>query len=106
MGGPRRDPLRGRPRQAQGRLYGLGRHPAPGGPARLIARRSCREQKPAIGVLVGVTSRCPPTPKEAALKRFLVLYNSAVPASEQMASATPEQAKVGMEAWMTWVQKA
>jgi hypothetical protein len=40
------------------------------------------------------------------LKRFLVLYNSSVPASEQMASATPEQAKAGMEAWMAWAHKA
>jgi hypothetical protein len=36
----------------------------------------------------------------------LVLYNSSVPASEQMASASPEQAKAGMEAWMAWAQKA
>ena len=28
-----RDPLRGRPREAQGRLLGLGLDPAPGGPA-------------------------------------------------------------------------
>lgn len=40
------------------------------------------------------------------MKRFLVLFNSSVPASEQMASATPEQAKAGMEAWMAWAQKA
>jgi hypothetical protein len=40
------------------------------------------------------------------LKRFLVLYNSSVSVREQMASATPEQAKAGMEAWMAWAQKA
>jgi len=35
------------------------------------------------------------------LKRFLALYNSSVPASEQMASATPEQAQAGMGAgWL------
>ena len=40
------------------------------------------------------------------MKRFIVLYNSSVPASQQMASATPEQAKAGMEAWMAWAQQA
>jgi hypothetical protein len=46
------------------------------------------------------------TPEEAALKRFLVLWNSSVPASEQMARATPEQVKAGMGACMAWVQSA
>ena len=40
------------------------------------------------------------------MKRFVVLCNSSVPASEQMASASPEQAKEGMEAWMAWAGKA
>src|SRR5260221_1184458 len=40
------------------------------------------------------------------MKKFLVLYLSSVPASEQMKSATPEQAKAGMALWMTWAQKA
>lgn len=36
------------------------------------------------------------------MKKFLVLYQSTVPASEQMRHATPEQAKAGMDAWMSW----
>ena len=40
------------------------------------------------------------------MPRFLVVYNSPVSAREQMAGATPEQAKAGMEAWMAWAQKA
>jgi hypothetical protein len=32
------------------------------------------------------------------MKRFLVLYQSATSAEEQMARATPEQAKAGMDA--------
>jgi hypothetical protein len=40
------------------------------------------------------------------MKRFLVLYYAPVSAREQMAGATPEQAKAGMEAWMTWAKKA
>src|SRR2546423_11208030 len=37
--------------------------------------------------------------------KYLVLYNSPVPAAEMMASSTPEQAQAGMDAWMTWAQK-
>jgi len=40
------------------------------------------------------------------MKRFLVLYKSSVPATQQMASATPEQMKAGMELWNVWAQKA
>jgi type IV secretory pathway TrbL component len=40
------------------------------------------------------------------MKKFLVLYESTVPASEQMKSATPEQAKAGMDAWMSWAGRA
>src|SRR5690349_14383741 len=40
------------------------------------------------------------------MKRFLVLYQSATSAEEQMARATPEQAKAGMDAWMAWAGKA
>ena len=40
------------------------------------------------------------------MKKFLVLYQSTVPASEQMTNATPEQAKAGMEAWMSWAGRA
>jgi hypothetical protein len=40
------------------------------------------------------------------MKKFLVIYGSPISAREQMANATPEQAKAGMEAWMKWSQKA
>ena len=40
------------------------------------------------------------------MKKFLVLYSSSAAAKEQMAKATPEQAKAGMDAWMAWAQKA
>lgn len=40
------------------------------------------------------------------MKKFLVLYNSSVSAAQQMANATPEQAKAGMDAWMAWAGKA
>jgi hypothetical protein len=46
------------------------------------------------------------TASEAVLPRFLVVYNSPVSARQQMAAATPEQAKAGMEAWIAWAQKA
>jgi hypothetical protein len=38
--------------------------------------------------------------------RFLVLYHSSTSAREQMANATPEQAKAGMDAWMSWAGRA
>ena len=40
------------------------------------------------------------------MKKFLVLYQSTVPASEQMKNVTPEQAKAGMDAWMSWAGRA
>jgi hypothetical protein len=40
------------------------------------------------------------------MTKFLVLYHAAASAREQMASATPEQAKAGMDAWMAWAGKA
>lgn len=40
------------------------------------------------------------------MKRFLVLYQANASAEEQMARATPEQAKAGMDAWMAWAGKA
>jgi hypothetical protein len=40
------------------------------------------------------------------MTKFMVLYRSSASAREQMASATPEQAKAGMEAWMNWAAKA
>jgi hypothetical protein len=38
--------------------------------------------------------------------KFMVLYRSSVEASEQMASASPEQAQEGMAMWMRWAEKA
>ena len=40
------------------------------------------------------------------MNKYLVLYNSPASAAEQMANATPEQAKAGMDAWMAWAQKS
>ena len=40
------------------------------------------------------------------MKKFVVLYFSSVPADQQMAHATPEQAKAGMDAWMAWGKRA
>jgi hypothetical protein len=40
------------------------------------------------------------------MKKFLVLYQSTVSAADQMRHATPEQAKAGMDAWMTWAGHA
>ncbi|MDQ4502548.1 hypothetical protein [Sinomonas sp. ASV322] len=40
------------------------------------------------------------------MTKFLVLYRSDVPASEQMGNASPEEAAAGMQAWMEWFGKA
>src|SRR3954463_10676882 len=40
------------------------------------------------------------------MTRFLVLYRARTTAAEQMAAGTPEQAQAGMDAWMTWAQRA
>ena len=40
------------------------------------------------------------------MKKFLVLYRAPVSANEQMANASPEQIKAGMDAWMKWASKA
>ena len=40
------------------------------------------------------------------MKKFLVLYESSIPATEQIAKASPEQAKAGMDLWMKWMEKA
>jgi hypothetical protein len=40
------------------------------------------------------------------MTKFMVLYRSSTTARDQMASATPEQMKAGMEAWMQWAGKA
>lgn len=43
---------------------------------------------------------------EDEMAKFLVVYKSKTSAREQMANATPEQAKAGMQAWMAWAQQA
>ena len=40
------------------------------------------------------------------MAKFLVLYRAKTTATEQMAAGTPEQAQAGMDAWMTWAQRA
>jgi hypothetical protein len=40
------------------------------------------------------------------MKKFLVLYKAPTSAFEQMKSATSEQQKAGMDAWMAWAKKA
>ncbi len=40
------------------------------------------------------------------MKKFLVLYKAPTASFQQMMSATPEQQKAGMEAWMAWGKKA
>jgi len=40
------------------------------------------------------------------MTKFMVLYRSSTSARDQMANATPEQMKAGMEAWMQWAGQA
>jgi hypothetical protein len=40
------------------------------------------------------------------MTKYLLLYRAPVSAQEQMANADPEQAQAGMDAWMTWADKA
>ena len=40
------------------------------------------------------------------MKKFLILYRSTASVAEQMARATPEETKAGMEAWMAWAKRA
>jgi hypothetical protein len=40
------------------------------------------------------------------MKKFMVLCRAPKSAMEQIARATPEQAKAGMDAWMAWNKKA
>jgi hypothetical protein len=40
------------------------------------------------------------------MTKYLVLYRSSVSADDAMANATPEQARAGMEAWMSWAGSA
>jgi hypothetical protein len=37
--------------------------------------------------------------------KYMVLYRSSVPAQDQMASASPEQAQEGAAMWMRWAEK-
>src|SRR5688500_3365506 len=40
------------------------------------------------------------------MKKVLVLYQSTASAAAQMKNVTPEQAKAGMDAWMSWAKQA
>src|SRR5690348_1165315 len=40
------------------------------------------------------------------MAKFLVLYRSPASAREQMGSASPEDAKAGIDAWMAWAGRA
>ena len=40
------------------------------------------------------------------MTKFMVLYRSDVSARDQLAGATEEQAKAGMDPWMAWAAKA
>jgi hypothetical protein len=40
------------------------------------------------------------------MKKFLVLYKAPATSFAKMKTATPEQQKAGMEAWMGWSKKA
>ena len=39
------------------------------------------------------------------MKKFFVLYRAPVSAQEQMANASPEEMKAGMEPWFAWKEK-
>ena len=40
------------------------------------------------------------------MKKFVILYRSPVTAMEQMQSASPAEAKAGMDEWVNWNKKA
>ena len=40
------------------------------------------------------------------MAKFMIMYRSTTSARDQMANATPEQMKAGMDAWMVWAGKA
>jgi hypothetical protein len=40
------------------------------------------------------------------MPKYLVLYRSPTTAMDQIANATPEQAKAGMDAWTAWAKEA
>lgn len=39
------------------------------------------------------------------MARFMVIYHAPVSATEQMANATPEEMRKGMEPWMAWAER-
>ena len=39
------------------------------------------------------------------MSKFMVLYRAQASAREQMANATPEQMRAGLEAWRVWATK-
>jgi hypothetical protein len=39
------------------------------------------------------------------MKKYVVVYHAPEDVMAQMAMATPEQAKAGMEAWMAWAKR-
>lgn len=43
--------------------------------------------------------------EDYAMKKFLVLYMASPEAFQRMMSATPEQQRTGMDAWMAWMNK-
>jgi hypothetical protein len=40
------------------------------------------------------------------MAKYMILYRAPMSARDQMANATPEQMKAGMDAWMAWAGKA
>lgn len=85
----------------------LGRRPTV--PARDIRSLTLSDwaKYPSTRTTLSLTSLPPfPPTVRSLVKKFLVMYNSSVSAMEQMANATPEQAKAGMDAWMQWAGRA
>ncbi len=39
------------------------------------------------------------------MKKFIVIYHATNEGMKQMAAATPDQQKAGMEGWMKWAQR-
>jgi hypothetical protein len=40
------------------------------------------------------------------MAKFMILYRATMSVRDQLANATPEQMKAGMDAWMVWAGKA
>jgi hypothetical protein len=57
-------------------------------------------------MVVAPVVRCGGSQYPCGMKKFLVLYKASTEAFQQMMKTTPEQQKVGMDAWMSWSQKA